>query len=77
MVKKYSPTIIFLMETRSKEGFLKKLCSKLQTDNVFIVPRTNTGGGLALYWKNSIDLNVMSSSPTYIDAVVNPGVDDA
>ena len=55
----------------------KKLCSKLQTDNVFIVPRTNTGGGLALYWKNSIDLNVMSSSPTDIDAVVNPGVDDA
>ena len=77
MVKKYSPSIIFLMETRSKEGFLKKLCSKLHADNVFIVPRTNTGGGLALYWKNSIDLHVMSSSPTYIDAVANPGMDDA
>ena len=77
MVKKYSLSIIFLMETRSKEGFLKKLCSKLHADNVFIVPRTNTGGGLALYWKDSIDLHVMSSSPTYIDAVANPGVDDA
>lgn len=77
MVKKYSSSIIFLIETRSKEGFLKKLCSKLQTDNVFIVPRTNTGGGLALYWRNSIDLNVVDSSPTYIDVVVNPGVDVA
>ena len=34
-------------------------------------------GGFALYWRNGIDLNVMCSSPTYINAVVNPGVDDA
>ena len=45
LVQKYSPSIIFLMETRSKESFLKKLCSKLHIENVFIVPRTNTRGG--------------------------------
>ena len=29
------------------------------------------------YWKNGIDLHAQNSSPTYIDAVINPGVDDA
>lgn len=58
LVQKYSPSIIFLMETRSKESFLKKLCSKLHIENVFIVPRTNTRGGgggyFTLYWRNGI-----------------------
>jgi len=56
---------------------LKKLCSKLQLENVHIEPRVNTGGGLALYWKNGIDLKVLDSTPTYIDVVVNLGMDDA
>ena len=77
LVKNKSPSILFLMETRSKEQFLKKLCSKLKFENVHIEPRMNTGGGLALYWKNGIDLKVLESSPTFIDAVVNPGMDDA
>lgn len=34
-------------------------------------------GGLALFWKNMINLHVQDSSPLYIDAVVNLGVDDA
>ncbi|XP_050242494.1 uncharacterized protein LOC126691502 [Quercus robur] len=77
LVKKHSPTIVFLMETRAKEQYLKNFCKKLHLENVFIVPRNNTGGGLALYWKNGIDLHVQNSSLTYIDAVINPGVDDA
>ena len=77
MVKKYSPNIVFLMETRSKERYLKNLYRKLDMENLFIVPRHNTGGGLALYWKKELNLQVLNSSPTYIDTVVNPGVDDA
>ena len=76
LVKKKSPSIIFLMETKSKEQYLKKLCSKLKLENVHIEPRVNASGGLTLYWKNGIDLNVLDSTPTYIDAVVNPGMDD-
>lgn len=77
MVKKYSPSILLLMETRSKDSHLKKLCSKLQIKNVFIEPRVNIGGGLALYWKNGINLKVLDSTPTFIDAAVNLGMDDA
>lgn len=46
VVQKYSPSIIFLMEARSKESFLKKLCSKLHIENVLIVPHFNTWGVL-------------------------------
>ena len=51
------------METRAKDDFLKRLCTKLQFDNWFIVPRINTGGGLVLYWKSKINLHVLNSSP--------------
>ena len=37
----------------------------------------NSGGGLTLFWKNGVDLHVLDSSPIYIDAIVNSGVDDA
>ena len=77
MVKKHSPRFVFLMETRAKDKFLKNLCRKLELKNLFIVPRNNTGGGLALYWKGGFNLNVLSSSPSHIDAVVDPRVDDA
>ena len=77
MVRKYSPTIVFLMETKSKDTYVKKLRAKLQLDNVHIVSRFNTGGGLALFWSRDINLHVLDATPTYINAVVNPGMDDA
>ena len=40
-------------------------------------PRVNTSGGLALYWKDGLNLKVIDSTPTFIDAVVNPRMDDA
>ena len=77
MVKKYAPTIFFLMETKSKDNYVKNLRVKLQLDNVHIVSRLNTGGGLALFWSRDINLQVLDATPTCIDAMVNQGVDDA
>ena len=65
------------METRSREGYLKKLSAKLHLKNIFIVPRINSGSELALYWKDDINLKVMNSSTSYINAIVNPEKDDA
>ena len=77
MQLKNSPSIVFLMETKEKDDYVKNLKSKLQLENVHIVPRHNTGGGLALFWKNEINISILNSSPLHIDAMVNPGVDDA
>ena len=76
-VKKHSPSIVFLMKTRSKDSSLKNFHSKLNMENVHIVPWHNTGGGLALFWKNETFLRILDSSPLHIDSVINPGVDDA
>ena len=65
------------METKSRDNYVKNLRAKLQLDNVHIVSRHNTSGGLALFWSRDINLHVLDASLTYIDAVVNPGVDDA
>ncbi|XP_075675058.1 uncharacterized protein LOC142644299 [Castanea sativa] len=65
------------METKAKDDDFKNLKYKLQLDNVHIVPRHNTRGELALFWKNEINLSILDSSSSHIDAVVNPGVDDA
>lgn len=77
LVKKHSPTILFLMETRAKDHKLKTLCSKLHLENVFLEPRVNRGGRLALYLKDGINFKVLDSTPTFIEAVVNLGMDDA
>ena len=77
MQLKNSPSIVFLMETKAKDDYVKNLKSKLQLENVHSVPRHNTGGGLALFWKNEINISILNSSPLHIDAMVNPGVDDA
>lgn len=64
------------METKAKDSYVKNLKAKLHLDNVHIVSRHNTGGGLALFWSKDINLHVLDSSTSHIDAVVNPGVDD-
>lgn len=68
---------IFSDGNKIKGPLSKKLCSRLHLENVHVEPWVNSGGGLALYWKKGIDLKVLDSSPTYIDAVVNAGIDDA
>ena len=41
-----------------------------------MVPREGRGGGLALFWKSSINLIVMGSSKYYIHAVINKDSDN-
>ena len=77
LVRKHSPLILFLMETKAKDSYVNNLKHKLQLDNVHIVSRQNTGGGLALFWKSEINLHVINALTSHIDAVVNPGMDDA
>ena len=53
-MREQAPTVCFLMETRlDKEGFLK-LYGNLPFPNRIIVKHLNSGGGLALIWKNDV-----------------------
>lgn len=55
---------------------LKEIKCNLDFENLFFVERNNRGGGLALYWRDSIDLNIDTFSNTHIDAIINKGKED-
>ena len=63
ILKDKGPNLVFLMETRAKASYLEKLRCKQKFDNVFVVPRKNQGGGLALLWINNLNLHIRTFSP--------------
>ena len=72
------PSVLFIAETWTDEARLKDIKRNLDFDNVFIVPRNSRGGGgLALFWKNSMDVNVETFSKNHIDSIINKGKEDA
>lgn len=42
-----------------------------------MVPRDGRGGGLAFFWKPSINLRVEDSGKYYIDAIINKNTENA
>ncbi|XP_050278364.1 uncharacterized protein LOC126719909 [Quercus robur] len=77
MVRAKDPSAVFLAETWADEARLKAMQRDLNFHNLFFVERNNEGGGLALYWSNSINLNVESYSKNHFDAIINKGERDA
>ena len=71
------PNLVFLMETKKKNSYMEKIRCCLKFDNMFLVPRRNLSGDLALFWMNDLDFHIRTFSPHRIDVVVNPRVDDA
>ena len=73
------PKLVFLTETKVEKYILERVGRRIQFTNLFVVPRVNTGGGLALYWKSDLDVDVQTFSNRHIDVIVNkewmtPGV---
>ena len=58
MVRAKDPSVVFIVEIWANEIRLKKVQWNLHFENLFFVERNNRGGGLALYWRNSIDLSI-------------------
>ena len=77
LVRAKGPKLVFFMETKKKKSYLEKVRCRLKFDNLFVVPRRHQSGGLALLWRNELDLHIRTFSPHHIDAVVSPGIDDA
>ena len=55
------PFILFLAKTWTDEARLKKIKRNLQFNQMFFVPQLTRGGGLVLYWKESLNLKVETS----------------
>lgn len=77
LVHNKDPKLVFLMETKVDKAILERIGKKIQFSNLLVVPLHNTGGGLALFWPNDMNVDVQSFSPCHIDAIIDHGVDDA
>ncbi|CAA7049076.1 unnamed protein product [Microthlaspi erraticum] len=69
--KKHAPDILFLMETKNNEEFINKEVPLPEFGSKFLVPpHSPGGGGLALFWKQEVELTVLSSCDNYIETTV-------
>ena len=78
LIRAKDPSVVFLVETWADEARLKEVQRNIKFDNLFYVERNHRGGGgLALYWKNSMDVHIDSFSKYHIDSIINKGNEEA
>ena len=65
-MREQAPNVCFLMETwLGKEGF-DKLYGELPFPNRIIVKKPNSSGGLALIWKNEVQIELINFTAHHI-----------
>ena len=69
-VRRWDPMVVFLTETKRKVAGMKKVKGKIGYVNGFYVQQKGKGGGLAMFWKKEVNLEIKSYSRHHIDAVI-------
>ena len=62
---------MFITETWVDEARLDRTLGNINFNQKWVVPRTTRGGGLVLFWKNSVNLTVVDSHKYYINVIIN------
>lgn len=66
----HAPDIIYFMETKNQDAFVLSNVQTIEYKHHFLISPYGLSGGLALFWRNEINLTVLSSSPNFIDTKV-------
>lgn len=67
----HRPTLLFLSETKLCNSLqIQSIAHALKFDNSFSVPANGSSGGLAMIWKQELDVQIITSSPNFISLVV-------
>uniref|UniRef100_A0A2N9GDA6 Reverse transcriptase domain-containing protein n=1 Tax=Fagus sylvatica TaxID=28930 RepID=A0A2N9GDA6_FAGSY len=70
VVKHEDPKVVFLMETRLELKNVESLRVKSGMQSSMVVERIGTGGGLALLWRDEVQIVVHSHSIAHIDITI-------
>ena len=73
VVSKEDPKYVFLMETKANMECMIMVRDRCKFKNGLIVPSEGKSGGLALFWKEDVQLDVQTYSQSHIDALVYGG----
>ena len=68
--KSRNPALVFLVETKASPSRIKGLQRKLQLSQGISVPCDGRSGGLAMLWREGVDVRFKSCSHSHIDMVV-------
>ena len=70
LVREKAPSVLFLMETKQSVEEMRKVQADLPYRGMLAVPSIHRRGGLALLWKDDVELHVQTYSPHHIDALI-------
>ncbi|XP_057443227.1 uncharacterized protein LOC130735144 [Lotus japonicus] len=74
LCRQQDPTCLFLMETKRKDHEMNRIRGMTGLANIISVSCDGDGsrraGGLALLWKNDVDISLLSMSNNHIDFIV-------
>jgi hypothetical protein len=73
-VREFCPKIIFISETRQQQDRVQNIIFRLVLNKCFVVDGHGKGGGLALYWDESIIIDILSYMVHHIDTIIWDGV---
>ena len=68
--KQWGPDVLFLSGTHLNKVRAKKLRKKLKMDHIEVVESVGASGGLILYWRHSVVVQVLSKTRNFIDVVI-------
>ncbi|CAL9004798.1 unnamed protein product [Prunus brigantina] len=70
LTRKYRPAIVFLMETKMKDNALNAIRRRFGYRNFVHIDPVGNAGGLALWWDDGLDIQILTSSKHIIDTIV-------
>ncbi|KAF8052300.1 hypothetical protein N665_1573s0001 [Sinapis alba] len=65
-----STDIMFLMEKKNNDEFIKSKRESLQYPNFYYVPPIGLSGGLCVLWKDSVNINILEACPNVINSEI-------
>lgn len=74
-MRKQTPKVCFLMETRLDRDGFNRHCIDLHSPNKLIIKKPDSRGGVAFLWKSEVALEVINYTENHVLAkVVEDGV---